>query len=243
MEIAQYNCIINNLTERIENCKKHLDGILSTDDLSNLSIKDFLELKSFCKQENIDMTEICMVDLYHILGMGNLSVVQTQKFLKLLNKYTSYRSDIKCICSISDVESLPKLPTCSKYTLHKLGNITLRSKGRGTKEAVEIDETCCVDDYHKAKLNDLASKIQLDSIILEGNILTVDTSEIDKVIPFICKTAKKENLIKACENKLNYCDAIWEYTDDTKTKLKAVFVTSSKRDSVRDKLKARGIMI
>ena len=244
MKKEDYESVINNLTSRIENCKNYLDKVLSTEDLSKLSIKDFLALKSFCKQEQIDMTEICMVDLYHILGMGELSVRQTQNFLNLLKEYTSYRSDMKCICSITDIESLPKLPTYSKYTLHKLGNITLHSKGRGTSEAVVVDDDMAsIEDYQKAKKDDISIKVKFDSIILEGSILTLDTNEADKLIPIICGTAKLENLLKACESKLAYCDIVWEYVDEEKTKIKGVITSASKRNSVRDRLKNKGIIL
>lgn len=244
MKKEEYKIIVNNLTTRIENCKKYLDKVLSTEDLSNLSIKEFLALKSFCKQEQIDMTEICMVDLYHILGMGELSTRQTRNFLNLLKEYTTYRSDMKCICSITDIESLPKLPTYSKYTLHKLGSITLQSKGRGTSEAVIIDDDMTsIEDYRKAKRDDVSIKLKFDSIMLEGNILTLNTNEADKLVPIICGTAKLENLLKACESKLTYCDIVWEYANEEKTKIKGVITSSSKRNAVRDRLKNKGIIL
>ena len=88
------------------------------------------------------MTEIAMVDSYHIIGMGNLSAVQSTQFTKLLNKYLSYRSDIKAISNLGEISNLPKLPTISKFKLLQLGDITLVSQMRGENkdQVVYVDE-------------------------------------------------------------------------------------------------------
>lgn len=246
MQKEHFAIIENNLKERITNCQKHLDHIITTEDLKNITIKEFISLKSFCIQEVIDMTEILMVDLYHVLGMGKLTLQQRNTFISLLNEYSTYRSDMKCISQMTNVENLPKLPSRSKYKLHKLGDLTLESESRGSGGSGEVhDETseCSLDNYHNAKVDDKTRPITYDSIKLEGCFITFNVKDILTVMEVLPKNAKAENLLAACDKKNSYCDIIWTYTDTEHTQVQGVFGSNSSRDSARSKFRNIGVIV
>ena len=234
-----FDIIRTNLESRINSCKEHLDHIQTTEDLANISIREFVELKSFAKKEQVAMTEIVMVDLYHVLGMGELTVQQRNVFLKLINEYLSYRSDIKMLSVVDNIEKLPKLPSGSSFKLRRLGDITLVSKLRGRCDGTTepVVETVKVEDYGEAKHNDQAQAIEFDSIKLQGNAIEFNQEDVEDVISIVNPAANKDKIFKAADSRIAYCDIVWEYTDNSHRTIRGIFVTSSKRNSIRDKLK------
>lgn len=244
MKQEQFEIIENNLRKRISQCEEKLDHILCTEDLYNITIKEFMELQSFCKQEQIDMTEIFMVDLYHVLGMGKLTMTQRNTFLSLINKYATYRSDIKCICTMNEISDLGKLPARSKFKLHKLGDVTLESDPRGFTRAVTVlEETNEISDYKEAKKDDRAlvaatETYQYKSIIISGDIITFDVKDAKEFINTIASNGSLENLLKHCSKHTNYCDVVWKYTNDTCTQISGRFLSEGARISHLRKLKA-----
>jgi len=244
MKQEVFEIIKSNLETHLNNCKAHLDHIKTTEDLSNISVKEFVALKSFAKAEEIDMTEICMVDLYHILGMGELTMTQQNTLIKLFKEYTSYRSDLKALTTISSVEKLPKLPSRSSYKLHKLGDITLISKlrGRTTDDTEPTVESETVETYHDAKEEAKAMEISLNSIVFQGNVMSFNIEDIDTVISVVNATASRNKILTAARNKTAYCEIIWEFTDGTETAIKAFIINANKACSIRDKLKSKGVL-
>lgn len=239
-----FEIIQTNLQTRIDACKRHLDHIQTTEDLSKISIKEFIDLKTFCKHEQVDMTEIVMVDFYHVIGMGDLTITQRNKFLSMMYEYTSYRSDIKCISMMDSVEKLPKLPSRSSFKLHKLGDVTLTSKLRGRcKEDVEpVVEDLKVDDYQKAKQDDLVNVVKIDSITMQGNVVEMKKEDVPEFIKILNPTGTKEKIYNAAQGRVSYCEIIWEWMDDSHEWIRGLFISNSKRDTVRDKLKAKGLL-
>lgn len=243
MKQEQFEIIENNLRKRISQCEEKLDNILSAEDLYNLKIKDFIELQSFCREEQIDMTEILMVDLYHILGMGKLTLTQRNTFLSLVNKYATYRSDIKCICSMKEISDMIKLPSKSKFKLHKLGDVTVESEPRGSgRVATVLEETNEVSDYSDAKKDDkaLLSNIetyQYKSIIISGDTITFDFHHAEDVIKCIAKDASRKTLLKHCRNHTLYGGVKWKYINDTLTQVSGTFVCDTTRQAYLTKLK------
>ena len=120
------------LEKRIAVCNEKLGFILTTEDLKNLTLGEAQALKSWAKTEQGKMDKIIGVDLYHIIGMGELSAVQTNLFLKLIKEYMSFRSDIKTIAMNLTIDNIPGLPSESEYKLSLFGGIKLKSKVRDT---------------------------------------------------------------------------------------------------------------
>ncbi len=244
MDKENFKIIQNNLESRVAKCQEKMDHILTTEDLTNITIKEFLELQSFCREEQIDMTEILMVDLYHVLGMGNLTVSQRNIFLSLIHKYASYRSDMKCICSMKEISDLPKLPSKSKFKLHKLGNVTLESEPRGPGRALEVlDETeVTIGDYKQAKIEDrnltaAVETISYKSLIISGNTLTFGVQEAQELVHMLARDSSMDTLLKCCGNKKNYCNILWSWENDSHTQISGIFLSEATRTNLIKRIK------
>ena len=148
MKKEEFDLVIGALQERLDNCEKYLGEIQTTEDLKNITIGQALELRDFCVAEVEKMTKIAMVDLYHIIGMGDLSVPQMMKFIFLMKAYLSYRPNIKSISKGFDsMTNLPKIPVKTKFKLLALCDLTL-TVGED-EEAFEDNAT--VADYDELK--------------------------------------------------------------------------------------------
>ena len=148
MKKEEFDLVIGALQERLDNCEKYLGEIKTTEDLKNITIGQALELRDFCVAEVEKMTKIVMVDLYHIIGMGDLSVPQMMKFVFLMKAYLAYRPNIKSISKgFNSMTDLPKIPVKTKFKLLALCDLTL-TVGEG-EEAFEDNAT--VDDYNALK--------------------------------------------------------------------------------------------
>lgn len=148
MKKEEFDLVIGALQERLDNCEKYLGEIRTTEDLKNITIGQALELRDFCVAEVEKMTKIAMVDLYHIIGMGDLSVPQMMKFIFLMKAYLAYRPNIKSISKGFDsMTNLPKIPVKTKFKLLALCDLTL-TVGED-EEAFEDNAT--IDDYTELK--------------------------------------------------------------------------------------------
>lgn len=116
------------LKVRIDKCELLLGGIKTTDDLKKLTIQEALELQNFCRAEESLQTKIVQCDLYHIIGMGDLTPPQMMKFTYGIKEYLKYRSTIKTIAMNFDkISTLPGLPVSSFYKTHGFGGLSLSS--------------------------------------------------------------------------------------------------------------------
>ena len=123
MKKEVYEEIIGSLEARRKLCFEHLGAVHTTDDLKELSLAKAAELKRFCIEESDIMTKIVMVDLYHIIGMGNLSPTQMMEFTYKIKDYLSYRPRIKVLAQhLNTIEGLPTLPVTTKFKLLGLGD-------------------------------------------------------------------------------------------------------------------------
>ena len=144
MKKEEFDLVIGALQERLDNCEKYLGEIKTTEDLKNITIGQAVELRDFCVAEVEKMTKIAMVDLYHIIGMGDLSVPQMMKFIFLMKAYLAYRPNIKSISKGFDsITELPKIPVKTKFKLLALCDLTLTV---GEDEDA-FEDNATVDDY------------------------------------------------------------------------------------------------
>ena len=148
MKKEEFDLVIGALQERLDNCEKYLGEIQTTEDLKNITIGQALELKDFCVAEVEKMTKIAMVDLYHIIGMGDLSVPQMMKFIFLMKAYLAYRPNIKSISKGFDsMTNLPKIPVKTKFKLLALCDLTLTV---GEDEDA-FEDNATIDEYNELK--------------------------------------------------------------------------------------------
>lgn len=144
MQTEVFDKIMTGLNERITACQENLGSIHTTDDIAELSIKDAVALRDFCMNEQAKMTKAVMVELYHIIGMGNLTAVQMTKFIQAIKTYLAFRSIIKAIASnLTDLNDLPAIPVHTKYKLSVLADVTLHA---GPESAPVVDDTAGIED-------------------------------------------------------------------------------------------------
>lgn len=173
MRKEEFQKIMDALADRIRLCELHLGDIHTTDDLSKLSIARASDLKSFCATEKEIMTNIVMVDLYHVIGMGKLLPPQMMKFTYVIQEYLQYRPTVKAIAKWEgSISELPKIPVETQYKLQGLGDLTLYS---GAGEG-EVDDAS-VEDYKPAKSRTLGQTLL--PFRVEGSQIRVDMTQFD----------------------------------------------------------------
>ena len=142
---SDFKLIMDSINERIDGCSTHLDRIHTTADIKKITIEEAIELKQFCVNEEPIMTKIAMVDIYHIIGMGNLTPVQMSTFMYRIKDYLQYRPRIKAIVrNLDSIFSLPTLPVATRFKLLGLCNLTLT-----TDIAGEVEDDACIEDQRK----------------------------------------------------------------------------------------------
>lgn len=157
MDKETYQKIEDVLTERINLCYQYIGMIDEDHPLENITLKQALEAKEFCKAEKVKQTNILMVDLYHLIGMGNLSAVQLGKINKLIKEYCSYRPDIKAISFWDgNIDHLPKIPKKTKFKLLEFDLELVNGRG-GEIEEEEIET---INEYSLTKKEALSQAKQ-----------------------------------------------------------------------------------
>ena len=177
MKKEEFDLVISALQERLDNCEKYLGGIQTTEDLKNITIKQALELKDFCVAEVEKMTKIAMVDLYHIIGMGDLSVPQMMKFIFLMKAYLAYRPNIKSISKGFDsMTNLPKIPVKTKFKLLALCDLTLTvgEDEEAFEDNATVDEYTELKQMNAKKDKEVSEKTDKEQITVQGNEEHVD---------------------------------------------------------------------
>lgn len=207
MKKEEFQKIIDALERRIELCSRHLGEISTTDDLSRLTIVEATGLKSFCVAEEELMTKIVMVDLYHIIGMGELTPPQMMKFTYAMQRYQQYRPTIKAVTKWSgDIFDLPKIPVATQYKLMGLGDVTLTS---GVGDCVTDDAS--VMDYDQTKRNPLLP------FKIEGRQIRVDMTQFDFFVTLMTNLSKSplnpENFRKKLATGGDYLGIEWTSCD------------------------------
>ena len=230
MKKEEFDLVIGALQERLDNCEKYLGEIKTTEDLKNITIGQALELRDFCVAEVEKMTKIAMVDLYHIIGMGDLSVPQMMKFIFLMKAYLSYRPNIKSISKGFDsMTNLPKIPVKTKFKLLALCDLTLTAGE--DEEAFEDNAT--IDEYTELKkvnvkadeeVDEKADEEQItvwgDCFSIVGQTITVDLGRLGEFSKILTEGTKVKcdltKLITKIINNKTYFGIEWTGAEDNK---------------------------
>ena len=201
--------IIGSLEARRKLCFEHLGAIHTTEDLKELSLAKAAELKRFCVEEVEVMTKICMVDLYHVIGMGNLTPPQMMKFTYTMQDYLSYRPAVKVLAQKLDcIESIPKLPVKTRFKLLELGNATL-TYGEG-----DFVDEASVADYTSLKVKKELPEPPADlPFSLQGCSIQVDMNRLDYFVELMetlfNTNFSVDNLRRKIVNKGEYLGIQW----------------------------------
>ena len=230
MKKEEFDLVISALQERLDNCEKYLGEIKTTEDLKSITIGQALELRDFCVAEVEKMTKIAMVDLYHIIGMGDLSVPQMMKFVFMMKAYLAYRPNIKSISKGFDsMTNLPKIPVKTKFKLLALCDLTLTAGE--DEEAFEDNAT--IDEYTELKkvnvkadeeVSEKADKEQItvlgDCFSIVGQTITVDLGRLGEFSKILTEGTKVKcdltKLITKIINNKTYFGIEWTDAEDSK---------------------------
>jgi hypothetical protein len=199
MNKETFNEIINSLQRRVDLCYLYLAGIYDTEDLSHISLASAHALKQFCVEEETIMTKICMVDLYHIIGMGQLSPTQMMKFTFKMQEYLSYRPTIKVLAQKLDkIGELPNIPVKTRFKLLGLGDVTL-TYGEG-----DLVDEASVEDYTATKKSANIPEPPEDlPFTLDGNNITVELDKLDYFIELMKALFNVELSVDTLRKKIN----------------------------------------
>ena len=144
MDITIFSEIESKFQERLSLCEQYLGMITEDNPIENISVKQALEARDFCVAELVVQTQILMVDLYHIIGMGNLSAMQMSKLTRWVRTYADYRPDIKAISKWDgNISTLPKIPKRTSFKLLNFDITLVNGRGGDVEEEHET-----VDDYN-----------------------------------------------------------------------------------------------
>ncbi len=194
MDKEQFSTMMSALEARKNLCKTHLGEITTTDDLSKITLAKAADLKSFCIAEEAVMTNIVMVDLYHVIGMGNLTPPQMMKFTYAIQDYLEYRPTIKAIVKhLDSIMSLPKIPVKTQYKLQGLGDILL-TRGDGPVVDESNDNVCI-------SIKDLP-------FTLDNRVIRVDLTQFEYFVAIMSTIAKAQ---LSCDNFKQKLTALKEY--------------------------------
>lgn len=201
MNKDDFEKIESGLTERVNLCEKYLGMISEDNPIENISLKQALEARDFCIKEVAIQTQILMVDLYHIIGMGNLSAMQAGKVNKLIKTYSTYRPDIKAISKWDgNLMNLPQIPKRTSFHLTKFDLVLVGGRGGEIEEDVET-----VDDYNTitktptgcvpTSISESAVEVTDDDLCPHAVYRAVDrTVEIDKGYAYLVSKWLCENI-------------------------------------------------
>lgn len=216
MEKTKFQKLMDALAERTELCEQHLGDMHTTADLSKISIATAADLKNFCVAEEVVMTKIAMVDLYHIIGMGELTPPQMMKFTYAMQEYLHYRPAIKAIAKyLNSIFELPKIPVATQYRLVGFEGITLTAG-----EGEPVVDAASVDDYAAAK-NSVQGQATLPFRIEENQII-VDMTRFE-TFAMIVKSIYKvpisvDNFRQKVATKGDYLGINWNAYDGSEAR-------------------------
>ena len=127
MKNSDYQLIVKNLANQINQCESALTQYnLCSQDVSKMVIEQINSTISSCREAQGEMDKFVTSDLYHLIGMADLSAAQTAKIIKLTKTLLKYRSDIKFFASQNKIQ-VPQKKT-SSYKLSS-GIKLLNEKG------------------------------------------------------------------------------------------------------------------
>jgi hypothetical protein len=169
--------IQSRLEARISKCELALSGIETTEDLKQLTIERAQLLQRFCREEEAVMTKFVQNDLYHLIGMGQLTPPQMAKLTYLTRDWLSFRSTVKTIAmNLDKISQLPGLPAHSSYKLRTWDDITLSS--------------------------DISVPAEGLPYAISGNLIQVLSSRLSEFLQFWSQKAKVQFFVENFEAKI-----------------------------------------
>lgn len=124
MEATVFSTMMANIGSITSKCQKIKEVALGGSQvLKTMKVEDYNKIISSAQQLQSQMDKIMQNEVYHILGMGNLSVSQTSAFVSAIKKLSKYRTSVKLVATLT------KLPTGKELVI---GDSTYKSALAGT---------------------------------------------------------------------------------------------------------------
>lgn len=120
MEKTQFNSIIENYTKVAEDAESFISLFNGDFDLNNLTIKAFKDLMEKAKKLQSKSDKILKNELYHLIGMGNLTSTQTSKLCAIIKRISHARSYFKPVSGYV-LNKLPDVPDKSTFNCDVAG--------------------------------------------------------------------------------------------------------------------------
>lgn len=104
MDKKVFNNVINNLTEMIQDGKE----IASLFDdgrkgINKLNVEDYNKFCTKARTLQGKMDKVMQNELYHLIGMGELTVAQSAVLLKMIKELGGYRTAVKTAASLTEL--------------------------------------------------------------------------------------------------------------------------------------------
>ena len=120
MEKEKFNQIIRNYTKVVEECEEFINLFNGNFDLRELKVKDLEVLIEKARALQGKTNSILQSELYHLIGMGNLTPTQLAQLCAIVKKISSSRSYFKPVaCYV--LNKLPEVPDKSNYKCNIAG--------------------------------------------------------------------------------------------------------------------------
>lgn len=121
MKQTDYKLLISNLDKVILECETVTKGFDSQKSVLKWTVEEFLNRCAKAKELQSKTDQILHSDVYHIIGMGNLSVAQHAIFISKIKQLGDSRSKIK-VLACQGGTTLPGVPEVSEYKCSLLNN-------------------------------------------------------------------------------------------------------------------------
>lgn len=211
---SKFNEIMKSLENRINYCSENFGNISCSEDIDNLPICTARKIRDASEKELENMNSVAMVELYHIIGMGNLTAVQMSVFLKKIKEYLSFRPIIKSLSgSLTNMDDIPEINNNTKYRLRVLGNFYIFSG----EEDNSVEDIAGTEEYKK-KILDKMKGIDL-SFTIDNGIIRIKKDQLSNFcnnseILGCGNGASLSTLLKKIAGNGSYLGIKWESVDD-----------------------------
>jgi hypothetical protein len=200
MDKVSFSKIMTSIDSHYVKCDYYLSKIHTTLDLSKLTLAQAQELQKVCKSELSYMDKLCGSDLYHIIGMGNLTPPQMMQFTYAVRDYLEFRSLVKALAmNLEKISILPSIPVKAKYKL-SIADITLES---GEGEVTQLETASGAET-----IEDLP-------FVLNGKEIYVDLSRSVQFLGMMKQVLKCEFSESTMRTKMNghsdYMGVKWKF--------------------------------
>ena len=127
MDSIKYDEIITNLKAAIDACKDlraELEAVGG--DVTKWTLEKYKEMRALAISLQAKQDKILSTELYHIIGMTEMTVTQSVHFVNLIKDLTSCRVAVKKCAGLPDLKIYPiDLDSENEYECKELG-LTLR---------------------------------------------------------------------------------------------------------------------